>query len=379
MKPKKKPNNPCFSSGPCSKRPGWTSDVLKDVQLGRSHRAAESLAVLKEVIEKTKKLLDVPQGYRVGIFGGSDTGAFELAMWNFLGARGVDVMYQEHFGKVWNTDAVSQLKLDVRTFAADFGKVPDTSQLSPERDLVFTLNGTTSGMCFHNLDFISADRKGITLCDATSIVYSIPIDFTKLDVTTYSWQKSLGGEAQHGIVIISPRAVEKLKEHTPLWPIPKLFQIAKNRELIEEIFEGSTINTPSMMCVYDCLDSLNWAFSIGGKEALFQRVQKNYKVIGKFIEETPWLENLCADEEFRSPTSVCFTISTPEFQAKTEEQQRAIIKKIVGMISAENAGFDFANHKAAPPSFRVWCGPTIEADDISALCEWIKYAYNECK
>lgn len=378
MKPNNKPNNPCFSSGPCSKRPEWTSDVLKNIKLGRSHRSASCLTVIREVIEKSKQLLDLPKGYRLGIFGGSDTGAFELAMWNFLGSRGVDIIYQEHFGKVWHTDALNQLKLDVRTFAADFGKVPDTSQISPERDLVFTLNGTTSGVCFHNLDFISNNRKGLTLCDATSIVYSIPIDFTKLDITTYSWQKSLGGEAQHGIVILSPRAVKHLKEYTPTWPIPKLFQIAKNGELIEEIFEGSTINTPSMMCIHDCLDSLNWALSIGGKDTLFQRVQKNFKTLSHFISKTSWLENLCNNTEFQSPTSVCFTINAAEFKAKAEDEQRAIIKKIVGIVSAENAGFDFANHKAAPPSFRVWCGPTVESQDIEALCEWIDYAYHQC-
>ena len=379
MKPQK-PNNPFFSSGPCSKRPNWSPSVLQNAPLGRSHRSPECLEQIRTLIEKTKSLLDLPKDYYVGIFGGSDTGAFELAMWNFLGFIGVDVMYQEHFGKVWNTDAVSQLKLkDLRTISADFGKIPDILQITGERDLVFTLNGTTSGVCFKNLDFIPQDRKGLTLCDATSIIYSIPIDFSKLDVTTYSWQKSLGGEAQHGMIILSPRAVQRLKEYTPPWPLPKLFQIAKNGELIGEIFTGSTINTPSMMCIHDCLDSMKWAESIGGGDVLFARVQSNYKAVASFIESKHWLENLCEVEEFRSPTSVCFTISTPEFKAKSEEQQRAFIKKIAAEISKENAGFDFVNHKAAPSSFRIWCGPTVETQDITSLCKWIEYIYEAIK
>lgn len=374
----KKPQNPCFSSGPCSKRPNWSPSVLNNALLGRSHRSADAMVQIKELLEKTRKLLDIPSDYKIGIFAGSDTGAFELALWNFIGYTGVNVMYQEHFGKVWHNDIVSQLQIkDVKTISADFGKVPDLSQIDFSKDLVFTLNGTTSGVCFKNLDFIPNNRKGLTICDATSIVYSIPIDFSKLDITTYSWQKSLGGEAQHGILILSPRAIERLKVYTPTWPIPKLFQIAKNGNIIEEIFEGSTINTPSMMCIHDCLDSINWANSIGGKNELFARVKRNFSALNDFIEKTSWLENLCYDTNYQSPTSVCFTINTKEFKSKTEEEQRTFIKNIVMEISKENAGFDFANHKAAPPSFRIWCGPTIETDDITAICNWIEYIYNK--
>lgn len=376
MKPSK-PSNLCFSSGPCSKRPNWTGDVFNNIQLGRSHRAPESLKKIQDLIARSKKLLQIPDDYLIGIVAGSDTGAFELALWNFLGKVGVDVMYQEHFGKIWHTDIISQLKLtDVRTINSKYGEVPNYKEISPERDLVFTLNGTTSGVCFNNLDFISEHRTGLTLCDATSIVYSIPIDFSKLDITTYSWQKSLGGEAQHGILILSPRAVRRLKEYTPPWPLPKIFQISQKGDIIPSIFEGSTINTPSMMCVYDCLDSISWAESIGGREALFQRVQKNFTAVNDFINSNSWIENLCSNKKFQSPTSVCLRICTPEFDSKTEGEQRLFIKKIAEYISNDHAGFDFVNHKKAPPSFRIWCGPTIESTDVTALCNWISYAYH---
>ncbi len=377
--PKIKPKNTCFGSGPCSKRPGFTVNILKDAPLGRSHRSAESLKLIREVIEKSVNLLNLPTDYKIAIMPASDTGAFEAAMWNMLGYKEVDVIFFEEFGKNWRNDIINELKIpNTREFKADFGKAPDLTNLDFSHDIVFTLNGTTSGVCFHNLDFIPSQRTGLVFCDATSAVFSIPIDFLKLDVITYSWQKSIGGEAQHGILILSPKAIDRLNTFQPLWPIPKIFQIKKNGKLDEEVFNGSTINTPSMLCIYDALDGMKWLENIGQKN-IYKIVNDNYTALANFIEETSWLTNMCHDEKYRSKTSVCFTINDLKFNSMLDADKKARIKSIAEIISQNNAGFDIINHKSAPASFRVWCGPTVQKNDILALCKWIDYAYEKTK
>ena len=367
-KPTIKPKNPNFSSGPCSKHPGFTLDALKDAPLGRSHRSVLGKSKLQESIEKTKEILGVPEDYLVGIVPASDTGAIEMAMWNLLGERAIDVIHFDAFGKSWATDILKELKLEnVREFSADYGKLPDISEVDCDNDIVFTWNGTTSGVKFPNADFISEERKGLAICDATSAVFAMDIPWEKLDVVTFSWQKVLGGEAGHGILIISPRAVERLESYSPQWPIPKIFRLKKDGKVAKEIFEGSTINTPSMLCNEDYLDALRWSESIGGLSGLIKRSMDNFKIVEAFVKKHAWIDFLATEPTIRSNTSVCLTIDLP-----TEKR-----KKMLKLMEEENAAYDINSYKTAPEGIRIWCGATVEKSDIDAMLLWLEWAYNE--
>lgn len=368
MKPTIKPNSPNFSSGPCAKRPGYSlANLPKDI-LGRSHRSSLGKARLAKAITETKRLLGIPADYHVGILPASDTGAFELAMWNFLGARPVDTFAWESFGEGWVTDIVKQLKLkDVRNFSAAYGELPDLGQWDPKNDIVFTWNGTTSGVKVPNGDWIPADREGLTLCDATSAVFAMGLPWDKLDVVTYSWQKVLGGEGAHGMLILSPRAVARLKDYKPSWPLPKIFRIAKGGELMTEIFEGATINTPSMIANEDYLDALAWVDSIGGVPALIKRSNDNLAVFERFVAKTPWIHFLAKDEVSRSNTSVCFSLDA------TPDQVKALIK----LLDKEGVAYDIGAYKDAPSGLRFWCGATVETADLEAVLPWLEWAYAE--
>ncbi|NET33511.1 MAG: phosphoserine transaminase [Cyanothece sp. SIO1E1] len=380
MKPEIRPANPCFSSGPCAKRPGWSVDVLKPALLGRSHRSKPGKAALADVIERTHRLLGIPADYKVGIVPASDTGAIEMAMWSLLGDRGVDVLAWESFGSGWVTDIVKQLRLsDVNTLKADYGLLPDLSQISAERDIVFCWNGTTSGVRVPNGDWIAGDRQGLTLCDATSAVFAMELPWPKLDVVTFSWQKVLGGEAQHGMLILSPRAVERLENYTPPWPLPKIFRLTKGNKLIEGIFEGATINTPSMLCVADVLDALQWAEDIGGLSALIQRSQANLQAVVEWVEKTDWIDFLASDATIRSSTSICLKGAAPWFVTLPPEQQSQLMKKIAGILAQENIAYDISSYRDAPPGLRLWGGATVEASDLKALFPWLDWAYAEIK
>jgi phosphoserine aminotransferase len=376
-KPIAKPGNPRFSSGPCAKRPGWSLDALQGAALGRSHRAKIGKDRLALAIDLTREVLRVPADYRIGIVPASDTGAVEMALWSLLGPRGVEVAAWESFSKDWVTDVLDQLGIEgARSHVAPFGELPDLSQIDFDNDFVFAWNGTTSGVRVPSADFIPADRKGMTICDATSAAFAQPLDFAKLDAVTYSWQKVLGGEAAHGMLILSPRAVERLESHTPAWPMPKIFRLAKNGKLNEGIFKGETINTPSMLCVEDYLDALNWAKSIGGLDALFARANANAAVVAEWVEKTPWIEHLAKDPATRSNTSVCLAFSDAS-AAKKAEARTALAKAMVAMIEKEGAGYDFGAYRDAPPGFRVWCGATVEAADVALLTQWLDWAYAE--
>jgi phosphoserine aminotransferase len=375
-KPTARPRSPNFSSGPCNKHPGWSVDALKGTPVGRSHRAKIGKDKLKQAIDETKALLGLPADYLVGIMAASDTGAVEAALWSLLGPRPVDVFAWESFGKDWVTDCVKQLKpLEARSFVADFGKLPTLSEANFDHDVVFTWNGTTSGVIVPNGDWIKSDRKGLTICDATSSAVAVPMPWDKLDVITFSWQKILGGEAQHGILILSPRAVERLESHKPAWPVPKIFRMTKDGKLNKGIFEGETINTPSMLCVEDALDAMAWARSIGGASALEKRTLANAKALGEWVERTPWLGFLCEDKAVRSPTSVCLKLTDPTLTALSIDDQNAFCKKIVSMLDKEGAAYDIGAYRDAPPGFRIWCGATVETDDIKVLTQWIDWAY----
>ncbi|MBS3943058.1 MAG: phosphoserine transaminase [Dethiobacter sp.] len=366
-KPSAKPRNPNFSSGPCSKYPGYNLEALKDAPLGRSHRSEIGKSKLAEVIDKTKQLLKIPGGYRVGIVPASDTGAFEMAMWNLLGDRPVDVICFEFFGQTWAVDIQKQLKLkQVRLFSAAYGLLPDLSEVNSEHDLVFTWNGTTSGVKVPGADFIHAERTGLTLCDATSAVFAMELPWDKLDATTFSWQKVLGGEAAHGMLILSPRAVERLESYTPPWPMPKIFQLTKAGKLIGEIFEGSTINTPSMLCTEDYLAALNWAESVGGIEGLIRRSEANLKVVEAFVSGREWLDFLAADPTIRSNTSVCLTVDLPPEK----------IKQMVKLLEREQAAYDISSYREAPYGLRFWCGATVEKEDLELAMTWLDWAYH---
>ncbi|MCE9507667.1 MAG: phosphoserine transaminase [Alphaproteobacteria bacterium] len=379
-RPATKPHNPCFSSGPCAKRPGWSFDALKGALLGRSHRTSIGIKRIQEVIEKSKSILGMPKDYRLAVVPASDTGAIEMAMWSLLGPRGVDMLSWEVFGKFWIHDVVKQLKLkDVRSFEAPFGGIPDLSQADTDRDVVFTWNGTTSGVKVPNGDWIKSDRKGLTLCDATSAVFAMEMPWDKLDVVTWSWQKALGGEAAHGMLALSPRAVERLESYTPPWPMPKIFRITKNGKLFDEPFEGKTINTPSMLCVEDHLDTLKWAESIGGLPALIKRSNANLKVVEEWVAKTDWAEFLPERTEIRSNTSICFKVVDPWFTAKDNETQLNIIKNTEKMLDKEGIAYEVANHRDSPASYRIWGGATVEAADIKSCLEWINWAYQSVK
>ena len=373
--PDMRPANPNFSSGPCAKRPGWSLSKLEDACLGRSHRSKPGKAKLAQAIDLTRSVLGIPDDYRIGIVPASDTGAVEMAMWSLLGERPVDMMAWESFGSGWVTDVIKQLKLDnARKIEADYGDLPDLSAVNPAHDVVFTWNGTTSGVRVPNADWIAADREGLTICDATSAAFAQDLDWAKLDVTTYSWQKVLGGEAAHGMLILSPRAVERLESYTPAWPLPKIFRLTKGGKLIEGIFKGETINTPSMLCVEDYIDALEWAQSIGGLRGLMARADSNLEALTKWVDDTPWVDFLCKDVANRSNTSVCLTIVDP---ALTEEQQAAASKKLASLLDAEGVAYDIGAYRDAPAGLRIWAGATIELSDMQALLPWLDWAYAE--
>ena len=379
-KPAQRPGNIRFSSGPCAKRPGWSLENLGNAFLGRSHRAKEGKARLKLAIDKTKALLGLPPGYVCAIVPASDTGAFEMAMWTMLGARGVDALAWESFGKGWVTDTAKQLKLkDLRVIEAEYGHLPDLSKVDFERDVLFTWNGTTSGVRVPNADWIPAKRSGLTFTDATSAVFAQKIDWAKVDVATFSWQKVLGGEAAHGMLILSPRALERLETYAPSWPLPKVFRLTKGGKLITGVFEGETLNTPSMLCTEDYLDALAWAESIGGLPQLLARADANAAALDEWVERAPWLENLAVDPATRSNTSVCLRIVDPTFAKLPEEGQRAFVKQFEALLEKERAACDIAGHRDAPPSLRIWCGSTVETADIKALTPWLDWGFAETK
>ena len=375
-----RPANPHFSSGPCAKRPGWTLQALKDALVGRSHRSKPGKVKLKQAIDLTREILQVPADYRIGIVPASDTGAMEMAMWSLLGARPVTVLAWESFGEGWVTDIEKQLKLkDVTVLKAGYGELPDLSKVSSDTDIVFTWNGTTSGVRVPNADWIKADRKGLAICDATSAAFAQPLDFAKLDVITFSWQKALGGEAAHGMLILSPRAVERLETYKPAWPLPKIFRMTKGGKLNEGIFVGETINTPSMLCVEDYLDTLQWAKSAGGLKGLIARADANAGAIHDWVARTAWVDNLATDATTRSNTSVCLKIVDPAVTALSVDAQWTFVKDLVAILEKENVAFDFANHRDALPGLRIWCGATVERSDVETLLPWLDWAYAKAK
>ncbi len=379
-KPGLRPNNPHFSSGPCSKRPGWSLEALNDAALGRSHRAKIGKAKLKEAIDLTREILEVPADYRIGIVPASDTGAVEMALWSLLGERGVDMLAWESFGSGWVTDVVKQLKLaDVRKLEAPYGELPNLADVDFDRDVVFTWNGTTSGVRVPNADFIPADRKGLTICDATSAAFAQELDFAKLDVVTFSWQKVLGGEGGHGVLILSPRAVERLENYTPAWPLPKIFRMTKGGKLIEGIFVGETINTPSMLCVEDYIDALKWAQSLGGLKALVARANANARVLADFVAANDWIANLAKDPATASNTSVCLTIVDKDVLALEPADQAAFAKGMVSLLDKEGVAFDIGAYRDAPSGLRIWAGATIEKADMEALMPWLSWAFETQK
>jgi len=380
LTPGLRPANPQFSSGPCAKRPGWTPNALKNAALGRSHRAKLGKSRLKYAIDLTREVLEVPADYRIGIVPASDTGAYEMAMWTMLGARPVDCLAWESFGEGWVNDAVKQLKLkDARVMKAPYGTLPDLSAVNPDHDVLFTWNGTTSGVRVPNADWIKADRKGLTFCDATSAAFAQNLDWPKLDIVTYSWQKVLGGEAAHGMLILSPRAVERLESYTPQWPLPKIFRLTSGGKLIEGIFEGETINTPSMLCVEDYIDALEWAKTIGGLKSLVARCDANAKAIADFVAEKPFLEFLAKDPATRSNTSVCLNFVDPVVSAMSEKDQAAFAKDVASKLEKQGVGLDLGSYRDAPPGLRIWCGATVETSDVAALMPWIEWAFNQTK
>ncbi len=379
-RPDARPASPLFSSGPCAKRPGWSLDVLDDASIGRSHRAKGPKAKLQRVIEDSRAILGIPEDYRIGIVPASDTGAFEMAMWSMLGARGLDILAWESFGQGWVTDIVKQLKLeDIRVLEAPYGALPDLGSVDFSRDVVFTWNGTTSGVRVPDGDWIPADREGLTLCDATSAAFAMNLPWDKLDVVTWSWQKVLGGEAQHGMLVLSPRAVARLESYTPPWPMPKIFRMTKGGKLNESIFEGSTINTPSMLCVEDHLDALDWSREIGGIDGLIARSNKNFAVIADWVESSSWARFLAADPAMRSTTSVCLTIADPWFESLSDDEQAAAAKAVAGLLDKEGVAFDVGAYRDAPAGLRIWAGATVEAEDLTALMPWLDWAFATVK
>ena len=378
--PAARPRVPHFSSGPCAKRPGWNLENLKDALVGRSHRSKPGKAKLKRAIELTREVLQVPAGYRIGIVPASDTGAVEMALWTLLGARPVDLLAWESFGEGWVTDVIKQLKLkDARVIKAPYGELPDLKQVDFSHDVVFTWNGTTSGVRVPNGDWIPADRGGLTICDATSAAFAQNLDFSKLDAVTYSWQKVLGGEAAHGMLILSPRAVERLESHAPAWPVPKIFRMTKGGKLNEAIFEGETINTPSMLCVEDYLDALEWAKSVGGLKGLMKRADGNFAKLDAWVARTPWIEHLAKVPATRSNTSVCLVFADPAIKALAPEAQGAFAKSLTALLETEKVAYDIAFYRDAPPGLRIWTGATIEGADLDALFPWLDWAFAQAK
>jgi phosphoserine aminotransferase len=379
-KPAARPENPRFSSGPCTKHPGHTLDNLKNAFLGRSHRAVEGKARLALAIDRTADLLGLPQDYRLGIIPASDTGAMELALWSLLGERGVDVLSWETFGRTWAGDVQRELKLpDVRVIGAEYGDLPDLSEVDFTRDVVFTWNGTTSGVRVPDGDWIADDRQGLTICDATSAAFAQDLDWPKLDVTTFSWQKALGGEAGLGMLVLSPRAVERLKSYRPPWPLPKIFRLIKGGKFMEDVFRGVTINTPSMLSVEDWLDALDWAGSVGGLEGLMVRADANEQAIAGWVQRTPWMGFLASDPSSRSNTSVCLKIIDPVIAELDIDDQKAFVKRMTGLLDEEGVAFDIGAHRDAPPGLRIWAGATVETSDLEALMPWLEWAYESAK
>ncbi len=375
-KPTIRPENPRFSSGPCTKHKGWSLDALNGALLGRNHRQKDTKARIADALAHTHSLLKLPDGYRVALVPASDTGAVEMALWNLLGPRGVDVLAWEAFSADWVTDVVDELQLrDVRVLKAPFGELPDLAQVDSARDVVFAWNGTTSGVRVPNADWISADRQGLTICDGTSAVFAQDMDWLKLDVTTYSWQKVLGGEAQHGMLILSPRAVERLETYTPPWPLPKLFRLTKNGALIASVFEGATINTPSLLCIEDYLVSLAFIETIGGLDGAIARANANAKTIADWVGRTPWVDFLAGDPETRSNTSVCLKVVEPDIFALSADEQSTFAKRMAQRLEQEGVAFDIASYRSAPPGLRIWTGATVERSDIEALLPWLDWAF----
>lgn len=376
-----KPARPDFSSGPCAKHPGWSAEtVASKAWLGRSHRASEPKAQLKSVIDRTAAMLNVPDGYKVAIVPGSDTGAVEMAMWSLLGQRPVDVLVWESFGKGWATDAVKQLGLaDCRVIEAEYGELPDLTTVRADADVIFTWNGTTSGARVPNADWISPDREGLTICDATSAAFAQDLDWPKLDVVTYSWQKVLGGEGGHGMLVLSPRAIARLENFTPDRPLPKIFRLTKGGELIAGVFKGETINTPSMFCVADYQDALDWADSVGGLTGLQGRADANFAAIQNWVDQTRWIENLVAQPALRSNTSVCLKIVDSQVASLDIAGQKAFTKKMVGLLDAQGVAYDINGYRDAPPGLRIWCGATVDAADVAALGPWLDWAFHACR
>lgn len=378
MKPETKPNRPHFSSGPCSKRPGWSLAALDEALVGRSHRAKPAKARIADVIDRSKQILQIPDDYLCAIVPASDTGAVEMAMWSLLGARGVELLAWESFGSGWVTDALKQLKLqDAQTRLADYGKLPDLQAVNFENDVVFTYNGTTSGVRVPNLDWIPDERAGLTICDATSAVFAMDLDYSKLDVVTWSWQKVMGGEGAHGMLVLSPRAVERLESYTPAWPLPKIFRMTKGGKLISGLFSGATINTVSMLCIEDALDGLKWAQSIGGLSGLIQRSEANLACLAAWVDQTDWIDFLAEDSSTRSNTSICLKIVAPWYTALPSEQQAKLAKNLVSLLEAEGVALDFGSYRDAPPGLRIWGGATVETSDIQALLPWLDWAFDQ--
>lgn len=376
LRPDVRPANPCFSSGPCAKRPGWSAGALADACLGRSHRSKAGKAKLKAVIDRSRALLGLPADFRLAIVPASDTGAVEMALWSLLGARGVDVLAWESFGKEWLSDVTKQLKLkDVRTIQADYGRLPDLSAVTGDNDIIFTWNGTTSGVAVPNADWIPADRTGLSICDATSAVFAWEMPWDKLDVVTYSWQKVLGGEAQHGMLALSPRAVARLESYRPPWPLPKLFRMTKNGKLIEGLFAGETINTPSMLAVEDALDALVWAESVGGAAGLVERCRVNAAALEAWVDASPWIGFLAEEAATRSRTSVCLKVVDPAFTALPADAQAAAAKRLASLLESEKVAYDIGSYRDAPPGLRIWAGATVETADLKALFPWLDWAY----
>jgi len=375
-----RPAIPHFSSGPCAKRPGWSLQALTDAVLGRSHRSKGGKAKLKRAIDLTREILQVPADHRIGIVPASDTGAVEMALWSLLGPRPVTMIAWESFGEGWISDVKNELKLkDMTVLKAPYGELPDLSKVDPASDVVFTWNGTTSGVRVKNADWIAADRQGLTICDATSAAFAQPLEFAKLDVVTFSWQKALGGEAAHGMIVLSPRAVARLESHKPAWPIPKIFRLTKGGKINEDVFEGGTINTPSMLCVEDYLDTLDWAKSIGGLKPLMKRADDNAKVVAEWVARTAWIAFLASDPSIRSNTSVCLKVDDPEVVKLPAEAQAKFVKGISAMLEKEGVAYDIDAYRDAPSGLRIWCGATVEASDVEALTLWLDWAYGQAK
>ncbi len=374
-KPGMRPARPEFSSGPCAKRPGWTPENLQNAVLGRSHRSKLGKARLKEAIDRTREVLEVPDDFLIGIVPGSDTGAVEMAMWSMLGPRPVQLLAFESFGKDWVTDVVKQLKLDAEVLDAPYGELPDLTKVRKDADLVFTWNGTTSGVRVPDADFISADRQGVTICDATSAAFAQDLDWAKLDVVTFSWQKALGGEAAHGVLILSPRAVARLESYSPPWPMPKLFRMTKGGKVTLDLFEGATINTPSMLAVEDAVDALKWAASIGGLSEMRRRADANLGVLASWVQKTGWVAFLAEDPAIRSNTSVCLKVIDPRVTSLSDDAQAEFAKKLAGALEKEGVALDVGGYRDAPPGLRIWCGATVDTSDLDALTPWLDWAF----